>query len=86
MPVKLEAVTNTGQYVTEEAKSSTEYEILQQCIMELEAREKAKKGVKEVCRMDNIPIQNRLVKLIGHKPLLDCKIGSCDSKGLLESG
>ena len=61
-------------------------EILQQCIAELEARDKAKKRAKDVRLVDNIPIQNKLVKLIGEKPLLECQIGGVKSKGLLDSG
>ena len=85
MPGKLESVANTGQYATEEGKALTELDILYQCISELESRERDKKKV-GVRRLDNIPVQNRLVKLIGDKPLLDCTIGGVGSKGLLDSG
>ena len=56
-----------------------------QCIGELEAREASKKKV-EVRRKDDIPLQNRLVKLIGSKPLVDCRIGNLDTEVLLDSG
>ena len=85
MPVKLASVADTGQYATEDVKALTELEILHQCIKELENREKAKKKV-DVRRIDNVPIQNRLVKLVGDKPLMDCEIGGVGSQVLWDTG
>ena len=84
MPGKLSSVAPTGLCATDEGKAS-EYEILCQCIAELEAREKEKKKV-EVRRMDNIPVQNRLVKLIGSKPIFDCHIGEAAAQVLWDTG
>ena len=85
LPGKLLTVANAGQWATEEVKASTEYEVLGQGIAELEAREQIDRQV-DVRRKDNIPLQNRLVKLIGSKPIIDCKIGCKMSKALLDSG
>ena len=85
VPGKLLTVANAGQWATEEVKASTECEVLGQGIAELEAREQIDRQV-DVRRKDNIPLQNRLVKLIGSKPIIDCKIGSEMSKALLDSG
>ena len=82
---KLASVADTGQCATEDVKALTEFEILSQCITELENREKAKKQT-DVRRIDNIPIQNRLVKLVGDKPLIDCKIGGVGSQVLWDTG
>ena len=37
-------------------------------------------------RKDNVPLQNRLVKLIGNKPLFDCSLDGVETQVLLDSG
>ena len=83
MSAKLDEVVDTGQSATDDKAS--EYEILMQCIAELEARKKAKVEA-EVRRKDNIPVQNRLVKLVGSKPLIDCEIGGVKAQVLWDTG
>ena len=40
----------------------------------------------DVRRKDNIPLQNRLVKLIGSKPVFECLLGGKKSEVLLDTG
>ena len=67
-----------------EVKAS-ELEILNQCISELERQKKARKYIDVRCK-DNIPLQNRLVKLIGNKPLFDCLLSGVSSRVLWDTG
>ena len=74
MSVKLLAATDAGQCVAVVGNKASEQEILQVCIAELEAQEKLKKKI-DCARKDNIVLRNRLVKLIGNKPLFECVLG-----------
>ena len=84
---KLEPVTAARQPVTGDSKTSVtqQREILTWAISELERIEKAKKHV-EVSQTPNLPLQNRLVKLIGKKPLFNCSLGGVSSTVLWDSG
>ena len=86
MPVKkLESVAQTRQNATENDKSSADYEILCWAISELEAREKLENQV-DVRQNVNLSLQNRLVKLIGKKPLFDCRLNNVASCALWDTG
>ena len=74
-----------GQCVAGFEKGASEKDLLEACIAELEAKQSQCK-VLDIRRKDNIPLQNRLVKLIGNKPLLDCAIGGVKERALLDSG
>ena len=55
----------------------------------MERREEVKRNEqieKSVRRKDNIPLQNRLIRLIGRKPLFDCQLGGKDARVLWDSG
>ena len=82
MSAKLDSVVDAGLPTTDESKAS---EILSVCIAELEARRKAQVEA-DVRPKDNIPLQNKLVKLVGSKPLFDCKVDKVDTQVLLDSG
>ena len=75
---------DAGQPTTK-VNEALDYEILTQCIAELEARNMAQ-VMTDIRRQDNIPLQNKLVKLVGSKPLFDCKIGDVEAQVLLDSG
>ena len=74
MSVKLIAATNAGQCVAVVGDKASEQEILQVCIAELEAQKKLKKKI-DCALKDNVVLRNRLVKLIGNKPLFECVLG-----------
>ena len=76
---------DAGQYSTDFTKASDETELLQACIAELQKLEDAKKFVDVRCK-DNIPTQNRLVKLIGNKPIFDCSMNGVNTEALLDTG
>ena len=81
---KLGSVGDAGQLTTDASKAS-EQEILNHCIAELEARKLAR--IQEDIRpKENIPLQNKLVQLVGDKPIMDCVIGGIDTEALLDSG
>lgn len=81
---KLGSVGDAGQSTTDASKAS-EHEILSHCIAELEARKLAR--IEEDIRpKENIPLQNKLVQLVGDKPIMDCVIGGIDTEALLDSG
>ena len=76
-PVVLEGLPTTGK--------KTPDEILRDAIAELEARA-ARKSVASVRCQDNVPIQDRLVKLIGDKPIFGCKLNGVSSNVLWDTG
>ena len=84
LSVKLASVANARQCAADHSEAS-EYELLSACIAELQSRLDAGK-VKDVRRKDNVPLQNRLVKLIGNKPLFDCKLDGIDTRVLWDTG
>ena len=84
LSVKLASVANARQCAADYSEAS-EYELLSACIAELQSRLDAGK-VKDVRRKDNVPLQNRLVKLIGNKPLFDCKLDGIDTRVLWDTG
>ena len=61
------------------------WERLTWAISELERREKLKNRV-DIRQNPNRPLQNKLVKLIGEKPLFTCKLGGVDSEVLWDTG
>ena len=67
------------------ASKKSEFDILCWAISELERREKAKKCV-DVRQRDNIPLQDRLVKLIGRKPLFQCELDDVSLQVLWDTG
>ena len=88
MSGKLSSVIDNGQSVTGEVKA-LDREGLLRCIAEEEARRAAQiraRVQEDVRRKDNIPLQNRLVKLIGGKPILRCLINEVKSEALHDSG
>ena len=88
MPVKLEPVVKTGHSTAGVDKASmelSETEILQACISHLQEVEDGKKYL-DVRRKDNVPMQNRIAKLIGNKPLFDCLLNGVETRALLDSG
>ena len=74
-----------GGQCTANVKEASEEEMIQACIAELERRQKEGKLV-DVRRKDNMALQNRLVKLIGRKPLFSCQLEGVMEKFLLDSG
>ena len=62
MYFKLLGVAEARLHATEEGKASEEI-LIRGAIAELEAREKVKKKV-DLSRKDNVPLRNRIVKLI----------------------
>ena len=68
-----------------EIDKASEIELLQACIAHLEKIQKDKKYV-DVRRKDNIPTQNRLVKLIGSKPLFNCLLNGVETQVLWDTG
>ena len=82
LSTKLGSVVDTGQSTTEDSEAS---EILSLCIAELEARKRALVEA-DIRPKDNIPLQNKLVQLVGSKPLFDCKVGKVDTQVLMDSG
>ena len=64
---------------------SSDYEKLQWAIAELEKREKNEHFC-DIRKPANIVLNNRLVKLIGSKPLLKCKLGGVESLVLWDTG
>ena len=85
---KLGSVIDNGQSVTDSAKALDRETILR-FISEEEARRAALLSARvqeDVRRKDNIPLQNRLVKLIGGKPILKCLINGVQSEALHDSG
>ena len=60
-------------------------ELIQVCITELEKRLNEKKLFDVRCK-DNVPLQNRLVKLIGRKPLFDCLLDGVETQVLWDTG
>lgn len=85
MSKKLGSVGDAGLYSTDFTKASDEMELLQACIVELQKLEDAKKIVDVRCK-DNIPTQNRLIKLIGNKPIFDCSLNGVKTDALLDTG
>ena len=82
---KLEPVAIAGQTATGFDDKSSDFEKLQWAIAELTRREK----VVHVCdiRKDvNTNLQNRLVKLIGTKPMFDISLEGVESKALMDTG
>ena len=67
------------------ASKRSELDILCWAISELERREKSKKCV-DVRQRDNIPLQDRLVKLIGRKPLFQCELDDVSLQVLWDTG
>ena len=81
---KLDSVTTKRQSVTVNDKSSdSQREILCWAISELE--KKLKENV-DIRQKPNAPLQNRLIKLIGEKPLFHCSLGGIDSRVLWDTG
>ena len=81
---KLAPVTDARQSVTATDKTS-DREMLCWAISELERMEKEKNRVNVSCT-PNLPLQNRLIKLIGRKPLFNCKLNDVSSKVLWDTG
>ena len=84
MSVKLAPVVNTRQCTTE-ANEASDYELVCAYIAELEKQQEVSQCV-DVRKTDNVPLQNRLVKLIGRKPLFDCKLSDVESQVLWDTG
>ena len=76
---------DTGR-CTAEIYQASEAELLNACIAQLQEFEDASKKLVDVRRQDNIPIQNRLCKLIGNKPLFDCLLNGVDTQVLWDTG
>ena len=74
---------DAGQHTT--GTKALDFDILQAAIAELEARA-VSKPIADVRKQDNVPIQNRLVKLIGSKPIFQCKLSGVDSDVLWDTG
>ena len=75
---------NTRQCTTE-VKEASDYELVCAYIAELEKQQEVSQCV-DVRKTDNVPLQNRLVKLIGRKPLFDCKLSGVESQVLWDTG
>ena len=84
MYFKLLGVAEARLHATEEGKASEEI-LIRGAIAELEAREKVKKKV-DLSRKDNVPLRNRIVKLIGSKPLFQCCLSGIDTLVLWDTG
>ena len=65
--------------------SDRQWQVLQWAISELEKREKLKNRV-DIRQNPNKPLQDKIVKLIGEKPLFDCKLSGVDSQVLMDTG
>ena len=74
-----------GHCVAGVGKEASQQDLLQACIAELEAQQKSGKVI-DCRRKDNIPLQNRLVKLIGNKPLFDCLLDGVQARVLWDTG
>ena len=82
MSAKLDLVVDAGLPTTDDSKAS---EILSGCIAELEARRRAQVEA-DIRPKDNIPLQNKIVKLVGSKPLFACQVDKVETQVLLDSG
>ena len=85
MPGKLSAVADARQDATVDLTKSSDYEKLIWAISELEKRELFQNRC-DIRKNVNSSLQTRLVKLIGDKPLFDCKLDGVDSKVLWDCG
>ena len=81
---KLASVAGVRQDATD-AKQASEYDLLRGAIAQLEAQLKATKQV-DVRRIDNVPLRNRLVKLIGKKPVFECCLNGVQTGVLWDTG
>ena len=81
---KLASVADVRQNATD-AKQASEYELICGAIAQLEAELKAKKQV-DVRRKDNVSLRNRLVKLIGKKPVFECSLNGVQTGVLWDTG
>ena len=88
MSVKLLTVADERQCATVVEGEASEHDLVNACIAELQDRQKANKQclIYDVRRNDNVPLQNRLVKVIGDKPLFDCLLGGVDTRVLWDTG
>ena len=84
MPGKLGAVVTMGQCTAGNDEASNN--MLDACIAQLEYLEKESRKLVEVRRKDNLSTQNRLVKLIGNKPLFDCLLDNVSARVLWDTG
>ena len=82
---KLISVTQERQTVAGFDHKASDFEKIQWAISELEKRVSVNK-VCDIRKPVNVGLQNRLVKLIGSKPLINCKINDMDSEVLLDTG
>ena len=84
MPGKLKPGAHEGQCAAVVDKEASDLDMVNACIAELELQSRTK--ICDVRRRDNIPLQNRLVKLIGTKPVFECLVGGKKSEVLLDTG
>ena len=82
---KLNAVAGARQQATDDFNKSSDYEKLCWAISELEKKEKLQNRCDIRKNVDG-GLRTRIVKLIGDKPLFDCKLDGVDSKVLWDSG
>ena len=78
-------VADERQCATEFFNKSSEYDKICWAITELENRENLKNRV-DVRQKVNASLQDRLVKLIGEKPVFNCKLNDIESKVLWDTG
>ena len=76
---------NMGRYTAEDDEAS-ETEMLDICIAKLEFLQNEAKKLVDVRRRDNVATQNRLIKLIGNKPVIKCTLDDKDVKVLWDTG
>ena len=84
MSGKLDSVALERPRVTGFSEDASEFEKLQWAISELEKRVEVKSI--DIRKSVNVGLQNRLVKLIGSKPIVSCKLAGKENKALLDTG
>ena len=70
---------------TADAAKASDIDLVRACIAQLEGQLEAQKYA-DVRRKDNVPLQNRLVRLIGNQPLFNCKLDDVDTQVLWDTG
>ena len=82
---KLEAVASEGQPATVFDKNASNFEKLCWAISELEKKQ-VNVNMCDIRKPVNAKLQNRLVKLIGTKPIVKCELESKESNVLMDTG
>ena len=82
---KLEVVASEGQTATSFNRNASDFEKLCWAISELE-KKRVNLNMCDIRKPVNANLQNRLVKLIGTKPIVKCEIEQLESDVLLDTG